>query len=286
MVQDDRNFVKLECKPVMEDGVEITPKSACGVPVISYKDCDRYKRWDVNLSLGDWDPEQQELLGGGQILTASGTAGRTFADGVVAFESNIITSAADASFVDTDVGRSVTGTGVATGAYVSEYISATEVRVSAVSTTSLTGVSITLGAQPVSTIGYAFPHLLTVPCPNGVSIEVWSRLIVRGTGYQGTTPYPSAGTATIPGSAWLRVGVFRAFLFWDGWSKEDKEETPMFRGWAIENPNFGTGPLDDWRTSAMPAVGAPVDTTAFCDQLCDFELPSPLQPGYQTLPVA
>ena len=31
MIQDDRGLVKLEAKPVMEDGVEITPKSASGV---------------------------------------------------------------------------------------------------------------------------------------------------------------------------------------------------------------------------------------------------------------
>jgi hypothetical protein len=146
-----------------------------------------------------------------------------------------------------------------------------------------TAESITLGAQPVSTIGYQFPKLLEIPCPFGVAIEVWSKLIVRGTGFQGTTPYPSAGTAEIPGSAYLRTGIFRAFLWHDTFTIEDKEQSPMFIGWAIENPNFGTGPKDDWRESALPGVGPAVDTTAWCDQLCDFELPTPLQPGYQTV---
>lgn len=286
MVQDDRSFVKLEAKPVMADGVEITPISACGVPVISYKDCDRYKRWEINLTLGDWDPEQNELVAQGEILTATGSTGRTFADGVLAFESNVITSPADADFLTTDVGRAVTGTGVGTGAYVSEYVSTQEVRVSVVSSTSATGVSVTLGAQPVGTIGYQFPHLLLVACPYGVSIEVWSKLIVRGTGYQGTTPYPSAGTPTIPGSAYLRTGIFRSYLWWDGWTIENKEQTPMFRGWAIENPNFGTGPLDDWRSSGLPATGVPLDTTAWADQMADFQLPTPTEAGFQTLPVA
>lgn len=353
MIQDDRPLVKLEAKPNIEQGVEITPKSACGVPVISYKDCDRYKRWDITLQLGDWDPEQMELIGGGQILTATGTAGRTFADGVLAIFENIVTSAADADFVPDDVGRpitdagftvatctlnatniitttasfasagvvagmTVTGTGISglvtvvsvdsatqihvsavvgteasetltffaipANTFVSEFVSATEVRISTGALKTGTGLSLTLGSQPVSTIGYQFPHLLEIPCPFGVSIEVWSKLIVRGTGYQGTTPYPSAGTAEIPGSAWLRTGIFRAFLWHDTFSIEDKEQSPQFVGWAIENPNFGTGPNDDWRESGIPGVGPAIDTTAWCDQLADFELPSPLQPGYQTVP--
>ena len=36
--------------------------------------------------------------------------------------------------------------------------------------------SITLGAQPVGTIGYNFPRLLCPAQPNGVLIEVWSKL--------------------------------------------------------------------------------------------------------------
>jgi hypothetical protein len=354
MIQDDRPLVKLEAKPNMEAGVEITPKSACGVPVISYKDCDRYKRWDITLTLGDWDPEQMELIGGGQVLTATGSAGRTFADGATAIFENTLSSPALAAFVDADVGRpvtdagftvatcttvistpnvstaasfgtagvvagmTVTGTGIAPGTkvlsvtdathivlsqnatasgtvtltfftipantFVSEFVSPTEVRMSTGALKTGTGESITLGSQPVSTIGYQFPHLLEIPCPFGVSIEVWSKLIVRGTGFQGTTPYPSAGTAEIPGSAYLRTGIFRSFLWHDTFTIEDKEQSPMFIGWAIENPNFGTGPNDDWRESGLPGVGPAIDTTAWCDQLADFELPAPLQPGYQTVP--
>ncbi len=361
VIQDDRPLVKLECKPNMEAGVDITPKSACGVPVISYKDCDRYKRWDLTLTLGDFDPEQMELVGQGQVLTASGSPGRTFADGATAIFENTLTSPALAAFVDSDVGRpvsdagftvatcttvmgspdvstaasfgtagvvagmTVTGAGIPlnttvlsvtdpthivlsqdatasatvtltffiipANAFITEFVSGTEVRMSTGALKTASGESITLGAQPVSTIGYQFPHLLQVACPFGVSIEVWSKLIVRGTGFQGTTPYPSAGTATIPGSAWLRTGIFRAFLWHDTFSIENKEQTPMFIGWAIENPNFGTGPADDWRESALPGVGPAVDTTAWCDMLCDFELPGvaddtgAIQPGYQAVPM-
>ena len=355
MLQDDRSLVKLEAKPNLQNGIEITPISACGVPVISYKDCDRYKRWDVTLTLGDFDPEAFELIGQGQILTAAGTAGRTFTDGSLTLNSNLLGSTALAAFVASDVGRPVTDAGTpvascsttistpnvtttgsfttsgivagmpvtgagipanttvlsvqsataltlsqnatATGAavsltffslplntYVSEYISATQVRMNNAALKTGTALSITLGAQPVGTIGYQYPHLLLTACPFGVSIEVWSKLIVRGTGYPGTTPYPSAGTPTIPGSAWVRTGIFRAFLWHDAFTIENKEHTPMWTGWAIENPNFGTGPNDDWRTSGLPGVGSALDTTAWCDMMCDFQLPTPLQPGYQAPP--
>ena len=146
-------------------------------------------------------------------------------------------------------------------------------------------LTLTLGSQAVSTIGYQYPRLLAVECPFGISIEVWSKLIVRGTGYQGTTPYPSAGTAEIPGSAYVRTGIFRAFLWHGARTIENKEAGPMFEGWAIENPNFGTGPADDWRVTALPADGEPVPTIAWCNEMADFELPTPLQPGYQTLPI-
>lgn len=362
VIQDDRPLVKLDAKPNMQAGVEITPVSACGVPVISYKDCDRYKRWDITLTLGDFDPEQMELVGQGEVLTSEGSSGRTFADGAYDVYENILSSPADADFLDSDVGRTVTdaGTTVATcgittaskevtttasfatmpvvegmtvtgtdipanttvteiidathimisntptaivasetltffaipaNTYITEFVSGTEVRLSTGALATQTGISITLGAQPVGTIGYQYPHLLLVACPFGVSIEVWSKAIVRGTGFQGTTPYPSSGTPEIPGSPYIRTGIFRAFLWHSAMAIENKEQTPEFTGWAIENPNFGTGPADDWRESALPGVGPAVDTTAWCDMLMDFELPGTapdtgyIGPGYQAVPM-
>jgi hypothetical protein len=362
VIQDDRPLVKLEAKPDMQAGVEITPVSACGVPVISYKDCDRYKRWDITLTLGDFDPEQMELVGQGQVLTAAGSAGRNFADGAFALYENELNSPADANFTVDDVGRTVvdpgfsvaacatvlnsatltttgtfitdgvvpgqtlTGAGILAGTvvlsvesetsltmsteanaahaseavqffhipantFITEYVSPTVVHMSTGALGTASGVTITLGAQPVGTIGYQYPHLLLVACPFGVSIEVWSKAIVRGTGFQGTTPYPSAGTPEIPGSPYIRTGIFRSLLWHSDFTIENKEQTPTFTGWAFENPNFGTGPADDWRESALPGVGPAVDTTAWCDMMMDFELPGAapdtgyIGPGYQAVPM-
>jgi hypothetical protein len=285
MIQDDKPLVKLEAKPVYENGVEITPISACGIPIISYKDYDRYKRWEITLTLSDWDPEQMELLSSsqGSLMTSTGTSGRSFADGVVTLNSNILTSAADATFLITDVGRSVAGTGISVSPvpYISEFISTTEVRMSLPAIATEAPESVTLGSQPVGTIGYNFPRLICPANPNGVSIEIWSKLIVRCTGYQGTTPYPSAGTPSIPGSAYLRTGIFRAYLWQDAMAVENKEDVQTWRGWAIENPNFGTGPELDWTTTAESG-GVPVNTQSWAAQLCDIALPTPLQPGFQT----
>jgi len=285
MIADDKPLVKFEAKPVYENGVEITPISACGIPIASYKDYDRYKRWDITLTLGDWDPEQMELLSSGQgsLITASGTSGRVFVDGVVVENSNVLTSAADATFLASDVGRSVAGTGISVSPvpYISEFISTTEVRMSLPAISSESAESITLGAQPVGTIGYNFPRLLCPAQPNGISIEIWSKLIVRCTGYQGTTPYPSAGTPSIPGSAYLRTGIFRSYLWQDAVGIENKEDQQVWRGWAIENPNFGTGPELDWTETGLIG-GTPIDTQSWAAQLCDIALPATLQSGFQT----
>jgi len=352
MVQDDRPLVKLTLKPEILAGVDITPISACGVPVISYKDCDRYKRWNVTLSLGDWDPEALELIAQGTVITSTGSAGRTGHASFTVFENTLNSTAL--TFVTSDIGRTVvdagfvvasctttnlsktvtttnsfttsgvvagmpvSGTGIAAttvvtrvtsatqltlskaataggtvsltfhslplGAYITSITSSTKARLNAPALKTVATVTVTLGAQPVGTIGYAFPQLLQIACPFGVSIEVWEKAIVRGTGYQGSTPYPSAGTPVVPGSAFIRTGIFRAFLWHGDFSVENKEAEKMFNGWAIENPNFGTGPVDDWRTTGLPGTGSPVTTQRVILQMADFELPSPRQPGYQTTP--
>jgi hypothetical protein len=286
MIQDEgRAIAKCTWKPNMFQGVDITPASACGVPIISYKDCDRYKRWEIMLSMGDWDPEQMELVAGGAVLTSPGSAGRGFNDGAVTQGEFFLTSPAAASFVPADVGRPVAGANIPGGATIVQYISATQVRMNLTATASGSGESITLGAIPAQTTGYQYPHLLLTACENGIGIELWSRQIVRGTGYPGTAGYPSAGTPTTPGSPYVRTGIFRAFLYHDAGGAENKESTTDYSGWALENPNWSTGPVDDWRTGMMPgsAGGVPLDTSAWCNMNGDFQLPAPLQPGYQSV---
>lgn len=285
MVVDDKSFVKATAKPVVDTGVELNPKSACGALLISYKDFDREKRWDFQIDFGDFDAEKMEMVGGGSLITRATSAGRTVADGATTLNSTHITSDL-ANFLPEDVGRSATGTGIPATTFIIEVLSDTEAVLSHAATATGAGVSIVFGAIASHSIGYRFPRLLTVPNPYGVAIEVWQKLIVRGTGYQGTTGYPHLGQLASPpltASAWLRWGFFRVLnLHHADIGIEDKESMASFTGFAIENPNFGTGPVHDWTETGLVG-GAPIDTSNWCNAMADFQLPSPLQPGYQTV---
>lgn len=230
---------------------------------------------------------------------------RVVTDGVTVNSDATVTSAT-AAFTSADLGKHISGTNIPAGATIITINSGTSVEVSAVATGAGTGltltigntvavinnaatadgsaVSLTLGALAARPIGYQYPALLSVPNPYGVSVEIWQKAIVRGTGYQGTTPYPSLGDDDpyLPASAWVRWGIFRVLnLHHADIAIEDKESMAAFTGFAIENPNFGTGPVGDWTQTAV-AGGVPVPTTRWCNAMADFQLPAPLQPGYQT----
>lgn len=287
MIVDDLPFLKFTAKPNTQAGVEITPISACGAPLISYKDYDRAKRWDCTLEIGDADFDKWVMVGGGSELQAAMSAGRTFTDGVLTLNSTTITSAASASFVATDVGRSLTGTGIPASTYIARVISSTSAVMSAAASATEAAESVVLGALAARTVAYQFPHLLSVPNANGVSLEIWQKIIVRGSESQATTPYPSVGGTPVglPPSGYLRWGIFRFIPTPQDIDIEDKEGTRMFSGWAIENPMFGTGPVFDWTTSGVDG-GAPLDTTAWCNAMMDYQLPSPRQAGYQATPAS
>lgn len=285
MAQDDKALIKFTATPVVEAGVEMNPKSACGALLASVKDFDRIKRWNGQLDLGDIDFDKMEMIGGGALITAGTKTGRTFADGITVLNSPTLTSAALSAFTAQDVGRSVTGTGIPASTFITRVDSALSAQMNNAATASASGLSIVLGALAARTIGYSFPSLLSVANQNGVSLEIWQKAIVRGTGYIGTTPYPSVGslaTPSLPNSGYVRWGVFRFIPTpMTGPDAEDKESTRSWSGWCLENPMFGLGPAKDWTDTAV-AGGVPIDTTKWCDALMDFQLPTPLQPGYQT----
>lgn len=286
MIVDDRPFVKFTAKPAVEAGVEMNPKSACGQMIIAYKDFDRIKRWDATLDFSNYDFERMELIGGGDLITAATSAGRTFADGVTVTGDTHVHSPALAAFTSDDYGRTLTGTGIPAESVVVLVVSATEVVIDGPATASASGVSLTLGALPAArTIGYRWPELLTVANPNGVAIEIWQKAIVKGTNFQGTAPYPHAGSNPphpVNPSPWMRFGAFRFIPSPIDIGIEDKESSNMFSGWCVENPNFGTGPVHDWTTTAVAGSGVAVDTTRWANVMMDFQLPSTLQSGYQT----
>lgn len=61
-------FTSLSAGGEVEAGDEITVKNACGGICVSYKDCDRLKRLNIELHTCAADPELHELLVGGNVL--------------------------------------------------------------------------------------------------------------------------------------------------------------------------------------------------------------------------
>src|SRR5260221_9760435 len=61
-------MAKLDATPVYTKGVDMEVLSACGVPALIYKDFDRFKRFDLQLSLINLDPEIENMLVGGEIF--------------------------------------------------------------------------------------------------------------------------------------------------------------------------------------------------------------------------
>lgn len=65
-------MARLKVDPVIKEGTEIQAPNGCGVNVVDYKAPSSYRRLDVELELVVPDPELEELLIGGTVLTLGG----------------------------------------------------------------------------------------------------------------------------------------------------------------------------------------------------------------------
>ena len=68
----------LTVEPEITEGDEFEVKNACGAVCVNFKDCDRLKRLNLTLGLCIPDPELQELLVGGAVLTSGEAVGYAF----------------------------------------------------------------------------------------------------------------------------------------------------------------------------------------------------------------
>lgn len=82
-------------------------------------------------------------------------------------------------------------------------------------------------------VGYAAPDLLTIANPNGVSLELWTKRL----GPDG------AQDATYP---WFRWVYPRVYLNVGAKNFQNGPMDNPFSGYAIENPNWYDGPMQDW----------------------------------------
>ena len=129
------------------------------------------------------------------------------------------------------------------------------------------GTLYTVTADDVTNIlGYQAPPLASNINSNPVSLEVWSK-----------APVGIVQTGTYQWYRWLMP-------YTRGWHRTDltHENNPnefMYAGYAFEQPNFGTGPFDDWTTTET-SEGVALDSTAVWQWIDSIQLPSTLGSGY------
>lgn len=166
-------IVKVDIKPQMVAGDDIEEKNGSGALCLTWRTQDVLKFQAVTLTVCSMDEELEEILGGGSVLTQTG-----------------------------------------------------------------------------STVGYQSPQIGQPAMPNGISLEFWTRAIING-----------APAALNPFRWWA---LPRLYLSRSDATYDSKGHLPVFDGYAIENPNWGNGPNNDWmldssrslqrqRTAALPA---------------------------------
>lgn len=120
--------------------------------------------------------------------------------------------------------------------------------------------------EVIPILGYEAPLLASNVNSNPVSLEVWSK-----------APVGIVQTGTYQWYRWLMP-------YTRGWHRTDlaHENNPnefMYAGYAFENPNFGTGPFEDWTTTETEE-GTALDSTRVWEWIASTALPATLGPGY------
>lgn len=98
---------------------------------------------------------------------------------------------------------------------------------------------------PTEVTGFEYPKLLVDPTPSGISIEAWTRYIVEG--YQ---------PATQPYMRWVFP---RMYLRKGNRTIDINSMATTFDGYAIENPAWDDGPVNDWPYDSDTVVMAMFD---------------------------
>lgn len=269
------------------DGVEVEQPNGSGNLCLYYSAPPTLKRGTISdFQFCSPDPNVLEFCQGGTIIagpsaeaevqTITITGGPTggdytlYVDGepTVPLAYNALAVAIEAALdAVVDGGVTVTGTGPWT---VTWALTAGNVPQLTVDDSGLTGgtdpavaIATTTQGYNLTDIGYAAPEVGTSPTPNGLGIEFWTAAIKDGA-YAGDLPYlrwvlPRANLQ--PSDAWVAEG--------------ENPLLPGFEGFTYQNPNWGTGPMEDW-----PYISSRVWQFARVDTLPD------LTPGHVTIPPA
>lgn len=264
-------LMQLVCTPNVQSGDDLTQLNAAGDLCGVFHHGDMIKRYDLTLSICAPDPELEQMLVGGQVLTDNAVAltAPTAPTATPSASGGTLASGTDYSYKVSAVGRygettataqaspsTVTG---ATGSVALSWAAVTGAvgyriygrhtgqsfliaQVGTVLTYTDTGTAFIGQGPPTAngsagpgTVGMAAPALRKVGNPNGDSLEVWARAIIGG------NPASSGG------------GPFLRWVL--PWTKNWRNDartfdntifTNQFVGEATENINWGSGPRADW----------------------------------------
>lgn len=73
------SIIRLSAEPEIAEGEDFEQKNGCGAVCVSFKDCDRIKRINLELQVCTHDPELTEMLVGGLLLkSGANTRGYAF----------------------------------------------------------------------------------------------------------------------------------------------------------------------------------------------------------------
>lgn len=249
------NLVKLDFGHDMQAGPDITTVDAQGRACLVFRGRDTTKRSTVTLDICDMDLVIHEMVLGGTLFTGSDT--RSVSDGHTTSASPTFTSPT-AAFTTADIGSTIAGTGIPAATTILSVQSATSVTMSANATATGATVATTI-TGPSGIQGYQPPKVGEIGCPFGVSIEVWSKRIL--------------GDFQV---GWWHWAFPRVFLNETNRSVDNGAMAMSFAGWGNENPNWGSGPFQDFNH----------DTSGLWQVIKTNVLPDPLLDGYQTIVAA
>lgn len=127
-------------------------------------------------------------------VAASSATTRTVTDAVTA--TNTTLTSATAAFVAADIGKGVTGTGIAANSYITAVGSATSVTLSAATTATATGVTVTIGGPRTVATGTASTSGTTALASTALFVSTDAGRAITGTGIAPGTTISAYGTTS------------------------------------------------------------------------------------------
>ena len=258
--------IKFDAKPNVLKGTEILVQTACGSIANNYRDFDRHKYWDVTLDITNPDPEASELLtsGSSALITIGGNS--------TGLQMPALNQANQPTGCSIELwSKAIIGSFQVPGQRVLPDGATTS------GSPTLTSASGNFGPSDVGSkvTGTGIPANTTI------STVTDATHVVLSANATATGASVVVTVVSLTASPWYRWVAPRVFLLPDQRTLENKALPVTFSGFAIENPNWGTGPIGDWTTTLTTGSGTPLPSGRVLQYNRDIALPTPLEPGYQ-----